>query len=118
MGSCHKNIQLMLEFFKAPFVVLRFSYLLYINDLSDDVICDVCAGDKTLYSKYDQASHLWLQLELTSELESDLQDNVDRSRDSGLLISILEKLKLYRLTGLITLKWYRLTGLITLVLLM
>ena len=117
VGSCHKNIQLMLEFFKAPFVVLHF-YLLYINDLSDDVICDICAGDKTLYSKYDQASHLWLQLELTSELESDLQDNVDRSRDSGLLISMLEKLKLYRLTGLITLKWYRLTGLITLVLLM
>ena len=56
MGSCHKNIQLMLEFFKAPFLVLHFSYLLYINDLSDDVICDICAGDKTLYSKYDQAS--------------------------------------------------------------
>ena len=26
MGSLHKNIQLMLEFFKAPFLVLHFSY--------------------------------------------------------------------------------------------
>ena len=26
MGSFHKNIQLMLEFFKAPFLVLQFSY--------------------------------------------------------------------------------------------
>ena len=31
----------------------------------------------TLYSKCDQASDLWQQLELASELESDLQDTVD-----------------------------------------
>ena len=31
----------------------------------------------TLYSKYDQASDLWQQLELASELESDLQDTAD-----------------------------------------
>ena len=31
----------------------------------------------TLYSKCDQASNLWQQLELASELESDLQDTVD-----------------------------------------
>ena len=30
-----------------------------------------------LYSKCDQASDLWQQLELASELESDLQDTVD-----------------------------------------
>ena len=53
--------------------------LLYINDLPDDVICDITtyADDTTLYSKYDQASDLWQQLELTSELESDLWDSVD-----------------------------------------
>ena len=49
-------------------------FLLYINDLPDDAIC---ADNTTLYSKCDQASDLWQQLELTSELESDLQDIVD-----------------------------------------
>ena len=39
-------------------------FLLYINDLSDDVICDIAiyAGDTTLYSKCNQASDLWQQL--------------------------------------------------------
>ena len=35
------------------------------------------ADDTTLYSKCDQASDLWQQLEFVSELESDLQDTVD-----------------------------------------
>ena len=54
-------------------------FLLYINDLPDDVICDVAiyADDTTLYSKCDRASDLWQQLELASELESDLRDMVD-----------------------------------------
>ena len=54
-------------------------FLLYINDLLDDVICDIaiCANDTTLYSKCDRASDLWQQLELASELESDLRDTVD-----------------------------------------
>ena len=54
-------------------------FLLYINDLSDDVICDIAiyADDTTLYSNCDQASDLWQQLELASELESDLRDTVD-----------------------------------------
>ena len=49
-------------------------FLLYINDLPDDLICDIIiyVGDTTLYSKCDQASDLWQQLELASELESDL----------------------------------------------
>ena len=54
-------------------------FLLYINDLPDDVMCDIAiyADDTTLYSKCDQASDLWQQLELTSELESNLRDTVD-----------------------------------------
>ena len=54
-------------------------FLLYINDLPDDVMCDIAiyADDTTLYSKCDQASDLWQQLELASELESDLRDTVD-----------------------------------------
>ena len=43
---------------------------LYINDLSDDVICDIAlyTDDTTLYSKCDQASDLWQQFELPSDL--------------------------------------------------
>ena len=54
-------------------------FLLYINDLPDDGLCDtpIYADDTTLYSKCDQASDLWEQLELVSELESDLPDTVD-----------------------------------------
>ena len=54
-------------------------FLQYINDLPDDVICDIAiyADDTTLYSKCDRASNLWQQFELASELESDLRDTVD-----------------------------------------
>ena len=54
-------------------------FLLYINDLPDGVICgiDIYADDTTLYSGCDQASDLWQQLELASELESDLWGTVD-----------------------------------------
>ena len=57
-------------------------FLLYINELPDDVICNIAiyADDTTLYSKCDQASDLWQQLELASELESDLRDTVDWAR--------------------------------------
>ena len=42
-------------------------------------VCDVAiyADDTTLYSKCDQASNLWQQLELASELESDLRDTAE-----------------------------------------
>ena len=45
-------------------------FLLYINDLPDDVICNIAiyADDTTLYFKCDQASDLWQQLELQSNL--------------------------------------------------
>ena len=56
-------------------------FLLYINDLPD-VICDIAiyADDTTLYCKSDQASDLWQQLELTSELESDIRYNMNWGR--------------------------------------
>ena len=50
MESLYNNIQLMLEFLKGLF-------LAYINDLPDDVICNIAIyADTTLYSKCDQAS--------------------------------------------------------------
>ena len=81
MGSLHKNIQFMLEFLKGP-VFSPTLFLLYINDLPDDVICNIpiYADNTTLCSKCDWASDLWQQLELASELESDLQDTVDWGR--------------------------------------
>ena len=53
--------------------------VLYINDLPGDVICDIAiyVDDTTLYSKCDQASVLWQQIEFTFELKSDLRDTVD-----------------------------------------
>ena len=53
-------------------------FLLYINYLPND-ICNITIYDNdiTLYSKCDQASDLWQQLELASELDSDLRDTVD-----------------------------------------
>ena len=49
-------------------------FLIYINDLPGDVNCDIdiYADDTTLYCKCDWASNLRQQLELASELESDL----------------------------------------------
>ena len=50
-------------------------FLLYINDLPDDIICNIAiyADGTTFYSKCDQGSDLWKQLELASEL----RDTVD-----------------------------------------
>ena len=54
-------------------------FLIYINDLPDNVICNIATyvDDIIFYSKCDQASDIWQQLELASELESDIQDTVD-----------------------------------------
>ena len=71
MGSLPMNIQIMLEFTKVLF-------LLYTNDLPDDVICNIAiyADYPTLYSRCNQVSDLWQQLQLASALESDLRDTV------------------------------------------
>ena len=90
MGRLHKNIQLMLELLKAPFLVLHFSYyalMTFLMMLSVILLSD----NNTLYFKCDQVSDLWQQLELASEIESDLQTLWTGSR-SGLLISVLGKL--------------------------
>ena len=110
-------------------------FLLYINDLRDDVICNISiyADDTTLYSKCNQTSDLWQQLELASELESDLLDTVewgrkwlvdfnagktqlvlfDRSKNTGAIDvkmdgSILEEKTSFKMLGLtFSSKWIR-----------
>ena len=70
-------------------------FLLYINDLPDDVICNIAiyADDTTLYSKRDQASDLWKQLEFASELESRLPNTMVWGRE-GLVHFNAEKTQL------------------------
>ena len=60
-------------------------FLLYINDIPDDIIGNIAiyGNDTTLFSKCDQGSDLWQQLELASELESDLRNNVDWEKKFG-----------------------------------
>ena len=55
----------MLEFLKALFSIPTL-FLLYINDLPDNVVCNIIiyADDTTRYSKCDHASDLWQQLKL------------------------------------------------------
>ena len=56
-------------------------FVLYNNDLPDDVCNIAIYGDDTiLYSNYDQASDLWQKLELAFEPESDLRDTMDWGR--------------------------------------
>ena len=66
------NIQLMLVPVKAPYLILCFFH--YGLMTSGDVICNITtyADDTALYSKCDQPSELWEQLDLASELVSDL----------------------------------------------
>ena len=54
-------------------------FLLYINAFPDGVICNIAINvdDTTLYSKCDEVSGLWQQLELASELESDLRETIE-----------------------------------------
>ena len=77
-------------------------FLLYLNDLPYDVFFDIAIypDDTILYSKSDQASNLWQQLELASELEFEI---LWTGAGSGLLVSMLERHNWFCLTSLITL---------------
>ena len=86
MGNLHKNIQLMLVFLKGLFLVLHFSYytlmsfLMMLSVILLSMLI-ILLSILNLYSKCDQqASDLWQQLELASELECDLRDTVDWGR--------------------------------------
>ena len=69
IGSYHKN--------EVPQHSILDStlFLIYTNDRPDDCICNIAIypDDTTLYSKLDQASNVWQQLKLAS----DIQDTAD-----------------------------------------
>ena len=103
MGSLHKNIPLMMEFLKAPFLVLHFFYytlmtflmLLFVILLSMLMIplSSLGAIRRLICGK---------KLVLASELKADLQDTGDRDR-KWLVDFIVEKLDWFCLTSIITL---------------
>ena len=73
MQDLHKNIQLMLESLKAPFVVMHFSYYTLMTfQLMLSVVLLYMLMILLSSVKCDQAFDLWEQLELACELESDL----------------------------------------------
>ena len=90
----------MLEFLKGSFLALTLFLLLYIHDLSDNVICNI-AYYTTFYSICDKVSNLWQQLGLVWEIESMWTEAA-----SGLLISMLEKLN----TGLLLVTDVKMNG--------
>ena len=101
MESIHKNIQLMQEFLKAPFLVLHFSYytlmtflmMSYVILLSMLILLSILSVIGLLIC----GNNLnWL---LNLNLNYETQWTAVRS---GLLISMLRKLSWFRLTGLIT----------------
>ena len=78
MASLHKNIQLMPELLKAPFLVLHVFYytlmtfLMMLFVILLFMLMILLSILSSLLIRY-----LWQQLELTSELESNLRDTVD-----------------------------------------
>ena len=107
MGNLHKNIQLMLEFFGGPFLVLHFSYYTLMSFLMMLSVI-LLSMLMILLSTPSVIKHLicgnnWNWLLNLNLIYETLWTGVR----SGLLISMLGKLS-----------WFRLTGLITMVLLM
>ena len=110
MESLHKNIQLMLEFFRGS-ILGPALFLLYINNLPDDIICDIAIyADELmiLLSILSVIRHLICSNNLNWLLNLNLiYETLWTGVRSGLLTSMLGKLS-----------WFRLTGVVTMVLLM
>ena len=81
MSSFHKNVRLMLELLKASFFILHFShYTLKMTFLMMLSVVLLSMLMMLLSTKFDQVSDLWQQVELASDLESDLLNTVDGGR--------------------------------------
>ena len=105
--SLHKNIQLMREFLKAPFLVLHFSYytlMIFLTMLSVILLSVLMI----LLCILSVIGHLICGINMNWLLNLNLiYETLWTGVRNGMLISMLEKLS-----------WFRLTGLITMVLLM
>ena len=107
MESLHKNIQLMQEFLKAPFLILHFSYytlmtfLMVLSVILVYMLMILLSTQSAIRHMISDNNLNWLLTWILSTR------HCKTGAGSGLLISILEKLN-----------WIYLTGLITLVLLM
>ena len=102
MGGLHKNIQLMLEFFKSPFMVLPFSYFTLMTFLMMLSVI-LLSMLMIIFSTLNVIRHLicgnnenWL---LNLNL---IYKTLYTRAGSCFLISVLEKLNSFRLTSLIT----------------
>ena len=97
MGSLHKNIQLMLEFLKAPFLVLHLSY--YMTFLMMLSVILVSMLMMPLWVK----SGIWSVATTIVGFWTWIWSTIHWNWDRKWLISVLEKLNLFHLTSLITL---------------
>ena len=102
MWSLHRNTQLMLEFRKAPFLVLHFSYYTLITFLMMLSVI-LISMLMILLSILSVIRHLICGNNLNWLLNLNLiYETLWTGVKSGLLISMLGKLNLFCLTGLIT----------------
>ena len=103
MESLHKNIQLMLEFLKAPFLVLHFSCYTLMTFLT--MLSVILLSMLTiLLSILSVIRHLICGNNFNWLLNLNLiYKTLSTGTGNGLFISMLKKLTLFRLTGLITL---------------
>ena len=100
--SLYKNIQLMLEFLKAPFFVLHFSYYTLMTFLTMLPVI-LLSMLMILLSILSVIRHLICGSNLNWLLKLNLiYETLWTGIRSGLLISMLEKFSLFRLTGLTT----------------
>ena len=102
MESLHRNIQLMLEFLKAPFLVLHFSYYKLMNFLTilSVILLSILM---IVISIRSVIRHLICGNNLNWFLDLNLiNETLWTGVRSGLLISMLGKLNWFRLIGLIT----------------
>ena len=103
MGSFHKNIQLMMEFLKAPFLVLHFSYYTLMTFLMM-LPATLLFMLMILLSILSVIRHLVCGSKLNWLLNLNLiYQTLWTEARSCLLISMLDKLNWFRLTSLITL---------------
>ena len=102
MESLHMNIQLMLEFLKAPFLVLHFSYytLMTFQMIISVILLSILM---ILISILSGIRHLICGNNLNWILNLNLiYETLSTGSGSDLLTSMLGKLSWFRLTGLIT----------------